>query len=111
MKFYKNFVFFEDYSFNVVKDWTHPFDFVWIDGDHTYAAVKQDFEDWFPLLADNGYVAFHDSAPVTSVSTKHKGYEGPIRLVTELKELDGIQHVETCDSITLFKKLPKSNTP
>jgi len=104
MAFYKDFTFYQDYSYNVVNDWKHSFDFIWIDGDHTYEAVRKDFEDWFPLLADGGYVAFHDSAPITSVDAVHKGYAGPIQLVSELKERTDLHCVETCDSITVFHK-------
>ena len=33
---------------------------VFIDGDHSYQAVKQDFERILPFLAEDGVVAFHD---------------------------------------------------
>ncbi len=104
MSFYKQFSFFKDYSFNVAKSWDKPFDFIFIDGDHSYEACKQDFEDWYPLLSSGGFVAFHDSAPVTSVTVPHKGYEGPIRVVTELKKDSRVAFVETADSITVFRK-------
>lgn len=35
-------------------------DFLFIDGDHSYEAVKLDCELWLPLLKSGGYVAFHD---------------------------------------------------
>jgi MMP 1-O-methyltransferase len=35
---------------------------LWIDGDHTYAAVREDYESWEPFIANGGIVAFHDSA-------------------------------------------------
>jgi len=38
-------------------------DFLFIDGDHTYAGVKQDFELYRPLVAKNGLIALHDIAP------------------------------------------------
>lgn len=37
-----------------------PIDFLFIDGDHTYAGVKQDFELYSPLVAANGLIALHD---------------------------------------------------
>jgi cephalosporin hydroxylase len=36
-------------------------DFAFIDGDHTYAGVRQDFEMYSPLVS--GLVAFHDTLP------------------------------------------------
>jgi predicted O-methyltransferase YrrM len=35
-------------------------DFLFIDGDHTYEGVKQDFEMYSPLVADDGIIALHD---------------------------------------------------
>ena len=35
-------------------------DFLFIDGDHTYEGVKQDYEMYKELVSDNGYIAFHD---------------------------------------------------
>jgi predicted O-methyltransferase YrrM len=38
-------------------------DFMFIDGDHTYEGVKQDFNTYKDFLADNALVMFHDIAP------------------------------------------------
>jgi predicted O-methyltransferase YrrM len=35
-------------------------DFLFIDGDHTYDGVKQDFEMYGPLVRPGGVIAFHD---------------------------------------------------
>lgn len=35
--------------------------FIFIDADHSYEAVKADFEAWSPKLDKNGIIAFHDS--------------------------------------------------
>lgn len=35
-------------------------DFLFIDGDHTYKAVKKDFELYAPLVRRGGMIAFHD---------------------------------------------------
>jgi predicted O-methyltransferase YrrM len=37
-------------------------DFLFIDGDHTYEGVKQDWEMYSPLVRPGGLVAFHDIA-------------------------------------------------
>jgi len=38
-------------------------DFAFIDGDHTYHGVKQDFEMYAPLVRPGGLIAFHDILP------------------------------------------------
>jgi predicted O-methyltransferase YrrM len=38
-------------------------DFLFIDGDHSYKGVRQDFEDYSPLVRPGGIVAFHDIIP------------------------------------------------
>ena len=42
---------------------TSKFDFIFIDGDHTYEGVKKDFEMYSPLIRDGGIIAFHDIVP------------------------------------------------
>jgi predicted O-methyltransferase YrrM len=39
-----------------------PVDFLFIDGDHSYAGVKQDFEQFAPLVQSGGLIALHDIA-------------------------------------------------
>ena len=35
-------------------------DFLFIDGDHTYEGVKRDFRMFYPLVREEGIIAFHD---------------------------------------------------
>jgi cephalosporin hydroxylase len=35
-------------------------DFLFIDGDHTYEGVKEDYETYSTLVSKNGYIGFHD---------------------------------------------------
>jgi predicted O-methyltransferase YrrM len=49
--------------FNNVKDFCPQFDFIFIDGDHTYDGVKKDFEIYKNLLSPRGVIAFHDIDP------------------------------------------------
>ena len=42
-------------------------DLLFIDGDHTYEGVKQDWEMYSPLLNDDGIVVFHDIVEHTKI--------------------------------------------
>ena len=48
------------FSSELAKSWTSPLRLLWIDGDHTYAGTKLDFEGFAPHLADKAIVAIHD---------------------------------------------------
>lgn len=37
-----------------------PIDFLFIDADHTFKAVKEDFDMYSPLVRKGGYIGFHD---------------------------------------------------
>ena len=50
-------------------------DYLFIDGDHTYEGVKQDFETYTKLLNTNAIVAFHDIVPDRSEIPNHFVYE------------------------------------
>ena len=60
-RFGERFQFLWQYSQDVVKDWTLPLDFVFIDGDHSYEAATADIESWGKLLMIDGIMAVHDS--------------------------------------------------
>lgn len=49
-------------TFDEAKRWG-PFDFAFIDGDHSYEGVKHDWLMYSPLVKPGGIVAFHDSWP------------------------------------------------
>lgn len=38
-------------------------DFLFIDGDHTYQGVKEDFESYYRLMSKEGMIGFHDIIP------------------------------------------------
>jgi predicted O-methyltransferase YrrM len=38
-----------------------PVELVFIDGDHQYEMVRQDFDLWFPKLVEGGYLLLHDT--------------------------------------------------
>jgi len=48
-----------------VRAWlaNDTFDFLFVDGDHSYEGVKMDFESFAPLVTPGGLIAFHDIVP------------------------------------------------
>ena len=63
-----------EFSRDAARGWNRPIRLLWIDGDHTYAGCKEDFDLFSPFLADGGVVAFHDTLNT---------FEGPIRVFVE----------------------------
>lgn len=54
-----------DYSFNAYEKFQDSFfDFVYIDGNHSYDAVKDDLEKWYPKLKTGGLIAGDDYTQV-----------------------------------------------
>jgi hypothetical protein len=100
-KDFNNFNFIKDFSFNVVKTWDKKIDYLFIDGDHNYEAVKNDFEDWFPHVSEGGIIAFHDS------SANRGGpffWKGPSDFADGLLEDLRLEYLETVNTMTIFKK-------
>jgi predicted O-methyltransferase YrrM len=99
---YPNFTFIKDYSFNVVKTWDKEIDYIFIDGDHEYAAVKQDYEQWLPFVKIGGTIAIHDSAA-------NRGgpfyWPGPSQLSDELIQATNLEFIQTRHTMTIFKKI------
>lgn len=51
----------EGFAEELVKTWSGPIHFLWIDGNHDRA--YQDYVDWSPFLAPRARVAIHDAHP------------------------------------------------
>jgi len=47
-------------SVEAAQQINEPLDFVYIDGDHSYAGIRADLEAWFPLVREGGIIAGHD---------------------------------------------------
>jgi len=60
-KHYKNWIVpMRGKSVEVAKDFNKDIDMLFIDGDHSYQAVKADVDAWFPKLKNGAIVVFHD---------------------------------------------------
>src|SRR5262245_33620280 len=70
-----------DYSANVAAGWTGEADLVFIDGDHSEAGVRADWEDWHGFVAPGGAVVFHDARLTRDGG---RGLPGPTAVVDGL---------------------------
>lgn len=61
-------------SWELGHSWQRPLRLLWIDGNHTYAATKLDFDTFAPFLANGAIVAIHDVL---------NQYEGSVRVFLE----------------------------
>lgn len=73
-----------DLSSSVAKTWKGPIDFLFIDGDHTEASCRQDWEQWSPFVEQDGAVLFHDARCGKGDGSSWDGWEGPTRVVDQL---------------------------
>ncbi len=96
---------YDQHSFDVVKGWTLPIDVLFIDGDHSYVAVKYDVETWLPHMAPGGLVLLHDSrrVPGTPDGVFNQGWPGPTRLADELRTDPRVTLVDEAYSLTAWK--------
>lgn len=49
-------------SVDAARGWSRPIDLLFIDGDHSYAGVRRDWELFSPHLSPFGVAVFHDTA-------------------------------------------------
>jgi predicted O-methyltransferase YrrM len=48
-------------SAEAANGWRHSIDLIFIDGDHSYAGVKDDWDRFIPHVSEFGVVVFHDT--------------------------------------------------
>lgn len=101
-KEFTRFTFIKDFSYNVVKTWDKQIDYLFIDGDHKYESVLQDYNDWLPFVKIGGIIGIHDSA-VNRGGPMY--WPGPSRLADELIQASNLEYLETRHTLTVFKKI------
>lgn len=101
-KDYPNYIFINNYSWNVVGTFNSPFDYIFFDGDHQYESVKRDFEEWLPKLPIGGFLSFHDSAMYRGGANY---WPGPSKVADECLNDARLEFIESVYSLTAFKKI------
>jgi predicted O-methyltransferase YrrM len=94
-------------SQDVGRDWRGgPADLVFIDGDHSPAGCREDWEVWHPHVRTGGAVAFHDARLGMPGGS---GSPGPTSVVTELFRDSGPPRgwriAEEVDTLVLVRRV------
>ena len=79
------------------------FDFVFIDGDHSYDGLRTDWESWTPLIALGGIVALHDSR--SSATTNLEGSGSVIYTREVVRKDERFTLVEEVDTLTVLRRI------
>ncbi len=82
-------------SQTVVKVWSEPIGLLWLDGDHSYAAVTADFFGFEPFVTPGGYIAIHDSIDQRL---------GPAKVVAEALSSGRFEKVAEVELTTVLRK-------
>ena len=95
----------EQFSFDAVKSWNRPIDFLFIDGDHEEKSVIRDWNEWSPFVRPGGRVAFHDARIFENGwPTKN---DGPVQAVQSLfrdQTLPGWRIIDEVHSLVIVER-------
>ncbi len=86
------------------------YDFVFIDGDHTYEGAKRDHNKWGAKVKPNGYIIHHDMSASRIYATQHK-------VLAQLKDdilaiqAKEVRVVEEVGSMCFFQKTASTWAP
>ncbi len=88
---------------------TGPVDFMFIDGDHSFHALRGDWEAWSPLIAPEGIVTLHDSCSSASRPIDHVG---SVIFTNEVIRRDTrFELVEIVDTLTVLQRKHGTTIP
>lgn len=77
------------------QNFNENIEFIFIDGFHTYDAVKKDFDLFYPKIVEGGYIAIHDVAY----------YKGPTDLIMKLIHNDTFKIIDFKYTTVLAQKV------
>jgi predicted O-methyltransferase YrrM len=92
-------------SFEFWKTWTEPLDILLIDGNHSFEAVKNDFERYSKFVRKDGLILMHDAYTTSEVSSgvvEVNLYMPEIR--KRLNEFESVT-LPYCYGLTIVRKL------
>lgn len=87
-------------SAEAANSFDQPVELLFIDGDHSYKMVRQDFDLWFPRLLEGGYLLMHDTIR----------WDGPRRVARECVYRSQVfRNVGFVHSITFGQKVAQNS--
>jgi len=82
-----------------------PVHLLFIDGDHRYAGVKADLENWTPKIAPGGIVVMHDYAPKPEHLVLLPHLEGVRRAISEWAQKAKWEQLGAPGSLAAFRRV------
>jgi len=96
----RNLCYIQGLSQEVAAGFDLPIDFLFVDADHSYEAVKMDWKEWFPKVKKGGYIALHDSKPAINSPQ----LLGSMRFYSEdVPKLAGVAECDGVDSLVILQ--------
>jgi hypothetical protein len=96
----KNLSFLKGFSVNVAPEFRCAIDFLFIDANHSYDAIKADWDSWVPKVVDGGIVALHDSR----IAACSPGALGSMKFYSEdIPHLPGVIELDFVDSLSVLR--------
>jgi hypothetical protein len=89
----RNLFFVSGFSRDVAPTLQLPIDFLFIDADHSYDAIKQDWDLWYPKVVNHGIIAVHDCKPAINSPNllgTMKFYSGDVPTFPDVTEIDAV---------------------
>jgi predicted O-methyltransferase YrrM len=80
----------------------HEVDFIFVDGDHSFNGLRQDWELWAPLIMGGGVVALHDSCPTPTRDLEQTG--SVIYTREHILPDSRFRLIEQVDSLTVLRR-------
>ena len=87
-------------STDAARAWSNPIGLLFIDGDHTEAAVQADVDAWTPFVVDGGIVVFDDALDERA---------GPARVIAKMLASGAYRKTESVRKIVVLEKAGGGN--
>ncbi|MCF6287453.1 MAG: class I SAM-dependent methyltransferase, partial [Candidatus Hydrogenedentes bacterium] len=92
-------------SREAAAEWNQPIRLLFIDGDHSYEASKEDFELWERHVVPGGLIAFHDIGDWPGVT---RYYKELVSSTTEYREVLGVIGLRIIEKVPPLRPAPLS---